>query len=119
MRFFEIENESNSLKKEIRKARYIFEKSFIDSASVGDVIKVFIFFLIEDFCKIFKKFLALLDLEPQIILEGYKESFSASPSLRNSGKKANSKFGYFFLILSVKPIGRVDLIITKFENFFC
>ena len=47
-----------------------------------------------------------------MILEGYKLSYKAFDSLKNSGENKIVNFENFFLILSVNPTGIVDLITT-------
>ena len=60
-----------------------------------------------------RNFKATFSLEPQINLEGSRQSCSAEPSLKNSGKKAIFRFAYFLESDAVKPIGTVDLMIIR------
>ena len=55
--------------------------------------------------------LALSLFSPTTILEGYKLSYKAFPSLKNSGEKIRLSMPYFSFIDLVKPTGIVDLII--------
>ena len=86
------------------------------SASVGFVNKTSIFSFNAPSTRSFANVCAacfifsLLSGAPTIILEGYKLSYNALPSRKNSGEKIIFSVSYFFLTLSVYPTGTVDLI---------
>jgi hypothetical protein len=69
----------------------------------------------------FKRFAnisAFFECSPTTILEGYKLSYKAFPSLRNSGEKMILKSGCFSRCSCVYPTGIVDLImIVAFELY--
>ena len=52
---------------------------------------------------------ALVDFSPTIILDGYKLSYKAFPSLKNSGLKIILSIWYFSFIALINPTGTVDL----------
>ena len=108
---------SNSLKKDILSAKYVFENNFTDSASFESIYLITTSFFKELFFKILPNLIASLLLSPIIILEGYKLSYKAFPSLKNSGENIIFFFLYFFLNSLVYPIGIVDLIIIVASLF--
>ena len=108
---------SNSLKKETLIAKYVLANNLTASASVGLIYKTGISVLIAPSCSIFANTSADLfnfssfKSVPTIILDGYKLSYKARPSRRNSGENRILLVWYFSLTDSVYPTGTVDLII--------
>ena len=88
------------------------ENNFDDSASVEFVYIVWTFLSSEASISNLANSLAFLEWEPITILDGWRLSFKALPSLKNSGTKIISKLGYFFCIFFIYPTGIVDRIIT-------
>lgn len=58
-----------------------------------------------------------LTFSPTIIREGYKLSYSALPSRKNSGENIILLHSNIFLTLLVYPTGTVDLIIIVASGF--
>ena len=102
---------SNSLKYAILNAKYVLENNFTASASVDFINFIVTSFFNEDSFNKSANFFACSFLSPKIILDGYKLSYSAFPSLKNSGENIILFILYFVFILSVNPTGTVDLII--------
>ena len=90
--------------------------NFTASASVNPIIKVSIFSLIAPSCNnpanVFAAFtsLAFSTSVPTIILDGYRLSYNAFDSRKNSGLKIILSQWNFSLMLAVYPTGIVDLI---------
>src|SRR5690554_5014893 len=81
------------------------------SASVELVKRIEISFLSAPSAKRLAKVLALSDCSPTIIREGYRLSYKALPSLKNSGEKIILSVLNISLTSFVYPTGMVDLII--------
>jgi hypothetical protein len=101
---------------------FVLENNFIASASEGPTTKKEILLFFDIFVKTsfnaFTVLLAELSEIPITILDGFHVSSRADPSLKNSGMKTIF-VDNFLLILSVKPIGTVDLIMKReFGLFF-
>ena len=89
------------------------ENNFIDSASFDEVNKILVLDFKDTCFRIFAKIIALGHLLPTTILDGYRLSYRAYPSLKNSGEKIILSVLYLFFRYSVCPSGRVDLITIK------
>ena len=95
----------------------MFEKSFTASASVESVNNTGISSFIAPSIKRSANFLALSLCSPTIILEGYKLSYKALPSLKNSGENIIFSVSNISLTLFVYPTGTVDFIIIVASGF--
>ena len=62
-------------------------------------------------------FLALSDFSPTIIRDGYKLSYNALPSLKNSGENIIFYVLNIFLTFFVYPTGTVDFITIIASGF--
>ena len=80
------------------------------SASVESIYFVSILSFIAPSFNKFANSIALSDFSPTIILDGYKLSYKALPSLKNSGENIIFVIPYFFFIDSTYPTGIVDFI---------
>ena len=101
---------SNSLKYATLNARYVLENNLTASASVLSINTTGISSFIAPSINIFANFFALSDCSPTIILDGYKLSYKARPSLKNSGENIILSVSNIALTFSVYPTGTVDLI---------
>src|SRR5690625_1111873 len=96
--------------KDTRMARYVLANSFVASASVNFVNRTGISSFKAPSANTFAKRLALSDCSPTMILDGYKLSYKALPSLRNSGENMMLSVSNFSLTDFVYLTGMVDLI---------
>ena len=105
--------ESISLKKAMRIARKVFENNFTASASPEGINIGDIFLISDPSISKFANSFDCFESPPIMIRVGNRLSFSALPSLKNSGEKIIRSVECFFCKNSVCPTGIVDLMITK------
>ena len=100
---------SNSLKYATLSAKYVFANNLTASASVGSINLTTTSSFKQLSFNNLANFSALSDFSPTIILDGYKLSYNAFPSLKNSGLNIIFSISYFSFIACIKPTGTVDL----------